>query len=454
MLACAPRSARYSPARRSSTWQHNVVELRACPYGLTLTWRPAAGSRRRPPQAHARRWPALGVARQQLRRTLARRWRPRQRRNHGAGLQAGSGDPAGQGLSLEQSLLGELECQPLCLLQLCGKLGTLPQTAPPAPCCKCALQGCSTPCSQEGALQAGVPGCLQRRRPQPSTALGRAPRGCSPPRRLPRALARRGPHRRQPGGVLHAAGCQDSAALQPACLCLATAWWPAAHLPEVKHLHGPAAGRTRGVRLARVHGERGHGLPAPCKANAVHGSPLPQVEDAHCAVLAAGQHGVAVCLQCAAQHWRGVPGQAPVCPLRHPAHAAAQHRLYGKCHSSLDHCGALARDVRGVLEAGACWQTRLSCWKIAMLDSRMLSAHEAYIHGWIAMHGSMSVNSAAAANFEFSIKAAAAEPDRHSAQCVHWRAGQPRLLPSSGQSSYQPQRWQPMRPPLCNFMSC
>jgi len=89
---------------------------------------------------------------------------------------------------------------------------------------------------------------------------------------------------------------------------LATAWRPAAHLPEVQRLHGPAAGRKRGVRLARVHGERGHGLPAPCKANAVHGSPLPQVEDAHCAVLAAGQHGVAICLQFAAQHWRDVPG--------------------------------------------------------------------------------------------------------------------------------------------------
>ncbi len=51
-----------------------------------------------------------------------------------------------------------------------------------------------------------------------------------------------------------------------------------------------------------VHGERGHG------------SPLPRVKDAHCAVRANGQHGVAVRLQCAAQRGRTSPGQAPVVP--------------------------------------------------------------------------------------------------------------------------------------------
>jgi len=101
-----------------------------------------------------------------------------------------------------------------------------------------------------------------------------------------------------------------------------------------------------------VHGERGHG------------SPLPRVKDAHCAVRANGQHGVAVRLQCAAQRGRTSPGQAPVVP---PAascscrrRAAAQHSLYGHCHTSLVHCGALAQDMRSTLEALACWRARQS----------------------------------------------------------------------------------------------
>ena len=49
---------------------------------------------------------------------------------------------------------------------------------------------------------------------------------------------------------------------------------------------------------------QGHGLLALCKAVAVHGSRLPQVKDALCTILATGQHGVAIRLQCAAQHRR------------------------------------------------------------------------------------------------------------------------------------------------------
>ena len=208
------------------------VKLGATPYGLTLTWRLAAGSRRRPPPARARRRPALGAGQQQ-RRTLACRRRPRQRRNHGAGLQGVSGDRGLPALLFRVSwvsraaCLGQLEYQQLCVLQLCGKLGTQPQTAPPAPCRRCALRAAAAHPAARRA-QAGLPECLQRRRPQPGTALWRAPRGCSPPRRLPRELARQGRHRRQPGGVLHAAGRQDSAALQPACL----AWPPSGGPPH------------------------------------------------------------------------------------------------------------------------------------------------------------------------------------------------------------------------------
>jgi len=127
-----------------------------------------------------------------------------------------------------------------------------------------------------------------------------------------------------------------------------------------------------------VRGKWGHGLLALCQASAVHGSPVPQVGDAHCAVLATGQHGVAIRLQCAAQHRRKVLGQAPVCPLRHPARVAAQHKL--SCHTSLVHCGALAQGVRFILEALA--------WLRARHGSQILrtfNAHEAN-NGMHCMH--------------------------------------------------------------------
>ncbi len=358
------------------------------------------------------------------------------------------------------------------MLQLWRGFNTLPQSEPPAPCCKCAPPNRSTPCSQEGAFQAGVPGCLQRRRPQPGTALWRAPRGCSPRRHLPQELARRGRHRRQPGGVLHAAGCQDSAALQPACL----AWPPRGGPPHTCLRSSVCTARPQAANA--VCGSPGctasEGTASPPRARPMRCTAAPCRKSKMHIVPSSPPDSTVWPSACSSQHSTGA-----TCPARRlcaPCGILLVPQLSTSCMDSATvpwvtvgrwrvTCAVSWRQVPAGKPDRV--QSRLSCWKGAMLDARMMSAHDALSRmNSVSCHGTMwyvvdsqprlrLFRSPMCRTFKFSVQqlgSSCSSSARQSARCAHWRACQ--LLPSSGQLKHQPQHWQLMRPPLCEFLSC